>query len=90
VDEPKTKKATLILDVAYIHRLRVEDKSAHERARRSSLFRRRLAKASSPSTGFARPIHAPVEKVWLLLTDVTNWPKWQPDISVTKMAGPDA
>jgi uncharacterized protein YndB with AHSA1/START domain len=33
-------------------------------------------------------IHAPVEKVWLLLTDVTNWPKWQPDISVTKMAGP--
>ena len=33
-------------------------------------------------------IHAPVEKVWLLLTDVTNWPKWQPDISATKIAGP--
>jgi len=33
-------------------------------------------------------IHAPVEKVWLLLTDVTNWPKWQPDVSVTKLSGP--
>jgi len=33
-------------------------------------------------------IHAPVEKVWLLLTDVTNWPKWQPDISASKIAGP--
>ena len=33
-------------------------------------------------------IHAPVEKVWLLLTDVTNWPKWQSDISVTRIAGP--
>jgi uncharacterized protein YndB with AHSA1/START domain len=33
-------------------------------------------------------IHAPVEKVWLLLTDVTNWPKWQPDISVARIAGP--
>ena len=33
-------------------------------------------------------IHAPVEKVWLLLTDVANWPKWQPDISATRMAGP--
>ena len=33
-------------------------------------------------------IHAPVEKVWLLLTDVTNWPKWQPDISVSSISGP--
>ena len=33
-------------------------------------------------------IHAPVEKVWTLLTDVTNWPKWQPDISETRIAGP--
>jgi len=33
-------------------------------------------------------IHAPVEKVWGLLTDVTNWPKWQPDISSTQIAGP--
>jgi uncharacterized protein YndB with AHSA1/START domain len=33
-------------------------------------------------------IHAPVEKVWALLTDVANWPKWHPDISETKMAGP--
>jgi uncharacterized protein YndB with AHSA1/START domain len=33
-------------------------------------------------------IHAPVEKVWLLLTGVTNWPKWQPDISASNFAGP--
>src|SRR4029077_1966025 len=36
-------------------RLRVEDKSAHERARRSLLLSLRLAKASSPSTDFTRP-----------------------------------
>lgn len=33
-------------------------------------------------------IHAPVERVWGLLTDVTNWPKWQADISASKIAGP--
>ena len=33
-------------------------------------------------------IHAPIEKVWLLLTDVRGWPKWQTDISTAEMAGP--
>ena len=33
-------------------------------------------------------IHAPVEKVWLLLTDVRSWPKWQTDISTAEMSGP--
>ena len=36
--------------------VRVENKSAHEPARRSLLFCRSLAKASSPSTGFTRPL----------------------------------
>ena len=34
----------------------VENKFAHEPARRSLLFNRSLAKASSPSTGFTRPL----------------------------------
>jgi uncharacterized protein YndB with AHSA1/START domain len=33
-------------------------------------------------------IHAPIEKVWLLLTDVSSWPKWQTDISTAEMPGP--
>ena len=33
-------------------------------------------------------IHAPIEKVWLLLTDVKSWPKWQTDISTAEMTGP--
>src|SRR5258708_23341574 len=37
-------------------RFRVENKSAHERARRSLLLLLRLEKASSPSTGFTLPL----------------------------------
>lgn len=33
-------------------------------------------------------VHAPIEKVWLLLTDVRGWPKWQTDISTAEMTGP--
>ena len=37
-------------------RLRVENKSAHERERRCLLLCRRLAKACSPSKGLTRPL----------------------------------
>lgn len=33
-------------------------------------------------------IHAPVEKVWRVLTDVSNWPTWQADITAAEIAGP--
>jgi uncharacterized protein YndB with AHSA1/START domain len=33
-------------------------------------------------------IHAPAGKVWQLLTDIQNWPKWQPDITNTEISGP--
>lgn len=32
-------------------------------------------------------INAPVEKVWGLLTDLKNWPRWQPEISNVTMEG---
>lgn len=32
-------------------------------------------------------IHAPVEKVWQIQTDIENWSKWQPDITSTKLDG---
>jgi len=57
--------------------------SDNELARSGKIRENAPVKASLEIT-----IHAPVEKVWLLLTDVANWPKWQPDISVTKIAGP--
>jgi hypothetical protein len=57
--------------------------SDHELASSGTIRENAPVKAS-----LAIAIHAPVEKVWLLLTDVTNWPKWQPDISVTKIDGP--
>lgn len=33
-------------------------------------------------------IHAPVEKVWEILTDIENWSRWQPDITSAKLEGP--
>jgi len=33
-------------------------------------------------------IAAPIEKVWRLLVDIDEWPKWQPNISAAKIAGP--
>ena len=33
-------------------------------------------------------IHAPAEKVWGVLTNVNEWPKWQPDISTAEIHGP--
>ena len=32
-------------------------------------------------------IHAPVEKVWQIQTDIENWSHWQPDIASTKLDG---
>ncbi|MEW6505118.1 MAG: SRPBCC family protein [Chloroflexota bacterium] len=32
-------------------------------------------------------IHAPIEKVWQIQTDLENWPKWQPDITFVKLEG---
>lgn len=32
-------------------------------------------------------IHAPVEKVWQIQTDIENWSKWQPDITSAKLEG---
>lgn len=32
-------------------------------------------------------INAPPQKVWHLLTDIPNWPKWQPGIIETSMPG---
>ena len=33
-------------------------------------------------------INAPPEKVWGLLSDLKDWPKWQPDISDVELSGP--
>jgi uncharacterized membrane protein len=32
-------------------------------------------------------IHAPVEKVWHILSDIENWSTWQPDITTVKLDG---
>lgn len=40
-------------------------------------------KASSQITIIAKP-----ERVWALLTDVNDWPKWQSDITKAEMRGP--
>jgi hypothetical protein len=33
-------------------------------------------------------IHAPLETVWRLHTDVNNWPAWQTDITAARLDGP--
>jgi len=33
-------------------------------------------------------IAAPIEKVWRLLVEIDKWPKWQPNITASKFAGP--
>jgi uncharacterized protein YndB with AHSA1/START domain len=43
------------------------------------------AKARSQAT---ITIHAPVEKVWRLVVDVDNWPKWNKAVSTAHLEGP--
>jgi uncharacterized protein YndB with AHSA1/START domain len=33
-------------------------------------------------------IDAPPERVWALLTEINNWPKWQQDITKAEISGP--
>ncbi len=33
-------------------------------------------------------IHAPLEKVWRLLTDINHWPQWQSNVSAARIDGP--
>ena len=33
-------------------------------------------------------IHAPIETIWGIQTDVTAWPSWQPDVDGAKADGP--
>jgi len=47
-------------------------------------------KIDTNASVFARKeiiIHAPVEKVWQIQTDIENWNKWQPDITSAKLEG---
>lgn len=32
-------------------------------------------------------IHAPIEKVWAIQTNLDNWPSWQPDIQDVRLEG---
>ncbi len=32
-------------------------------------------------------IHAPLEKIWQIQSDIENWPSWQPDIVTAKLNG---
>ncbi len=33
-------------------------------------------------------IHAPVERIWKIQTDVAQWPSWQPDVDGVQVDGP--
>lgn len=33
-------------------------------------------------------IHAPLNKVWALQTDIDHWSDWQPEISIARLEGP--
>ena len=33
-------------------------------------------------------IAAPTEKVWRILVEIDEWPKWQPNITAAKITGP--
>ena len=33
-------------------------------------------------------IQAPVDRVWMLLTDIAHWPQWETDVTRAEMTGP--
>jgi uncharacterized protein YndB with AHSA1/START domain len=33
-------------------------------------------------------IHAPIEAVWKIQTDVARWPSWQPEVDAAQADGP--
>jgi len=48
----------------------------------------KIRESASVKASVEIAIHASAEKVWRVLTDVNDWPKWQPDISATDIHGP--
>ncbi|MCE1254686.1 MAG: SRPBCC family protein [Anaerolineae bacterium] len=32
-------------------------------------------------------INAPISQVWTTLTDINNWPEWQPDVNTARLEG---
>lgn len=55
----------------------------------SSLGRQQQIQENAPVKASAEVvIHAPIERVWTVFTDVQQWPRWQHDISKTSLSGP--
>lgn len=55
----------------------------------SALGRQQQIQQNAPVKASAEVvIHAPIERVWTLFTDVQQWPRWQHDISQTSATGP--
>jgi uncharacterized protein YndB with AHSA1/START domain len=55
----------------------------------SALGRNQQIQENAPVKASAEVvIHAPIDRVWTLFTDVQHWPRWQHDISKTSLNGP--
>ena len=53
----------------------------------SALGRSQKIQESAPvKASSAAVINAPTHKVWNILTNVANWPRWQPDVSSVSIA----
>lgn len=60
--------------------MNVSDNRLEELARTGRIQEDAPVKAACSIT-----VHAPPEKVWRLLTDIADWPKWQPEIGRTEI-----